>query len=179
VARDPGDLYKVSPDAPELDDVPMLYYLDGFIDAGGAGRLLTAHLLGTLEHTEVARFDVDSLIDYRSRRPVMTFAKDHWEQYDEPEISVSLLHDETGTPFLLLNGPEPDHDWNAFIAALLTLSTTLKVRLAVGFHGIPMGVPHTRPLGVTAPRPAPTWSRATGPWSTGCRCRAVRRPCWN
>jgi predicted ATP-grasp superfamily ATP-dependent carboligase len=150
VARDPGDLYKVSPDAPELDDVPMLYYLDGFIDAGGAGRLLTAHLLGTLEHTEVARFDVDSLIDYRSRRPVMTFAKDHWEQYDEPEISVSLLHDETGTPFLLLNGPEPDHDWNAFIAALLTLSTTLKVRLAVGFHGIPMGVPHTRPLGVTA-----------------------------
>jgi predicted ATP-grasp superfamily ATP-dependent carboligase len=150
VARDPGDLYKVSPDAPELDDVPMLYYLDGFIDAGGAGRLLTAHLLGTLEHTEVARFDVDSLIDYRSRRPVMTFAKDHWEHYDAPEISVSLLHDETGTPFLLLNGPEPDHDWNAFIAALLTLSTTLKVKLAVGFHGIPMGVPHTRPLGVTA-----------------------------
>jgi predicted ATP-grasp superfamily ATP-dependent carboligase len=150
VARDPGDLYKVSPDAPELDDVPMLYYLDGFIDAGGAGRLLTAHLLGTLEHTEVARFDVDSLIDYRSRRPVMTFAKDHWEHYDEPEISVSLLRDETGTPFLLLNGPEPDHDWNAFIAALLTLSTTLKVKLAVGFHGIPMGVPHTRPLGVTA-----------------------------
>jgi predicted ATP-grasp superfamily ATP-dependent carboligase len=150
VARDPGDLYKVSPDAPELGEVPMLYYLDGFIDAGGAGRLLTAHLLGTLEHTEVARFDVDSLIDYRSRRPVMTFAKDHWEHYDAPEISVSLLHDETGTPFLLLNGPEPDHDWNAFIAALLSLSTTLKVQLAVGFHGIPMGVPHTRPLGVTA-----------------------------
>jgi predicted ATP-grasp superfamily ATP-dependent carboligase len=150
VAREPGDLYKVSPDAPELDDVPMLYYLDGFIDAGGAGRLLTAHLLGTLEHTEVARFDVDSLIDYRSRRPVMTFAKDHWEHYDDPEISVSLLHDEAGTPFLLLNGPEPDHDWNAFIAAVLSLSTTLKVKLAVGFHGIPMGVPHTRPLGVTA-----------------------------
>jgi predicted ATP-grasp superfamily ATP-dependent carboligase len=150
VARDPGDLYKVSPDAPELDDVPMLYYLDGFIDAGGAGRLLTAHLLGTLEHTEVARFDVDSLIDYRSRRPVMTFAKDHWEHYDAPEISISMLHDETGTPFLLLNGPEPDHDWNAFISALLSLSTTLKVKLAVGFHGIPMGVPHTRPLGVTA-----------------------------
>ncbi len=150
MARDPGDLYKVSPDAPELDGVPMLYYLDGFIDAGGAGRLLTAHLLGTLEHTEVARFDVDSLIDYRSRRPVMTFAKDHWEHYDAPEISISLLHDETGAPFLLLSGPEPDHDWNAFISALLSLSMTLKVELAVGFHGIPMGVPHTRPLGVTA-----------------------------
>ena len=98
MARDPGDLYQVSPDAPEFDDVPMLYYLDGFIDAGGAGRLLTAHLLSTLEHTEVARFDVDSLIDYRSRRPVMTFAKDHWEHYDAPEISVSLLHDDGRDP---------------------------------------------------------------------------------
>jgi predicted ATP-grasp superfamily ATP-dependent carboligase len=150
VARDPGDLYQVSPDAPEFDDVPMLYYLDGFIDAGGAGRLLTAHLLSSLEHTEVAKFDVDSLIDYRSRRPVMTFAKDHWETYDAPEISVSLLHDSDGVPFLLLNGPEPDHDWNSFITAVLAVATALRVRLAVGFHGIPMGVPHTRPLGVTA-----------------------------
>ena len=150
MARDPGDLYQVSPDAPELDDVAMLYYLDGFIDAGGAGRLLTAHLLGALEHTEVARFDVDSLLDYRSRRPVMTFAKDHWEHYDAPEIAVSLLHDTAGTPFLLLNGPEPDHDWNSFTAAVLDLTAALRVRLAVGFHGIPMGAPHTRPLGVTA-----------------------------
>ncbi len=147
---DPGDLYRVSPDAPELDDVTMLYYLDGFIDAGGAGRLLTAHLLGALEHTEVATFDVDSLLDYRSRRPVMTFAKDHWESYDAPELAVSLLHDTEGTPFLLLNGPEPDHDWKAFTDAVLALTAALRVRLAVGFHGIPMGAPHTRPLGVTA-----------------------------
>jgi predicted ATP-grasp superfamily ATP-dependent carboligase len=150
VARDPGELYQVSPDAPELDDVPMLYYLDGFIDAGGAGRQLTAHLLSTLEHTEVATFDVDSLLDYRSRRPVMTFAKDHWEHYDAPEISVSLLHDSEGAPFLLLNGPEPDHDWNSFTTAVLDLTAALRVGVAIGFHGIPMGVPHTRPLGVTA-----------------------------
>jgi len=150
VARDPGDLYRVSPGAPELDDVVMLYYLDGFIDAGGAGRLLTAHLLSALEHTEIVTFDVDSLIDYRSRRPVMTFAKDHWEHYDAPEISISVLHDAEGTPFLLLNGPEPDHDWNSFTGAVMAVATTLRVRLAVGFHGIPMGVPHTRPLGVTA-----------------------------
>jgi predicted ATP-grasp superfamily ATP-dependent carboligase len=150
VARDPGDLYRVSPGAPGLDDVVMLYHLDGFIDAGGAGRLLAAHLLSVLEHTEVARFDVDSLIDYRSRRPVMTFAKDHWEHYDEPELVAWLMHDTAGAPFLLLDGPEPDHDWNSFTAAVLELEAALKVRLAVGFHGIPMGIPHTRQLGVTA-----------------------------
>src|SRR6266581_933920 len=133
----------------------MLYYFDGFIDAGGAGRLLTAHLLSASEHTEVARFDVDSLIDYRSRRPVMTFAKDHWEEYDAPEIAVSLLHDAAGTPFLLLNGPEPDHDWDAFTGAVLDVASALRVRLAVGFHGIPMGVPRRPRRGLPAAgRPA-------------------------
>jgi predicted ATP-grasp superfamily ATP-dependent carboligase len=151
VGRDPGDLYEVSPAAAEPDgDLVMLYYLDGFIDAGSAGRLLATHLVSSLEGHEVARFDVDALIDYRSRRPVMTFAKDHWEDYDTPELTVSLMRDSEGTPFLLLNGLEPDREWEAFTAAVRQLTASLGVRLAVGFHGIPMGVPHTRQLGVTA-----------------------------
>jgi predicted ATP-grasp superfamily ATP-dependent carboligase len=151
VGRDPGDLYEVSPAAAETDeDLVMLYYLDGFIDAGSAGRLLATHLLSSLEHQEVARFDVDTLIDYRSRRPVMSYAKDHWEGYDAPEITLSLLHDSQGTPFLLLNGLEPDREWESFTAAVRQLTERLGVRLSVGFHGIPMGVPHTRQLGVTA-----------------------------
>ena len=128
----------------------MLYYLDGFIDAGAAGRLVAAHLTSTLEHAEVARFDVDTLLDYRSRRPTMTFAKDHWEHYDAPELLVSRLRDSAGTPFLLLSGPEPDREWEAFTSAVTQLSAALRVRLSVGFHGIPMAIPHTRPLGVTA-----------------------------
>ena len=150
MGRDPGDLYQVSPDALELDsDLVMLYYLDGFVDAGAAGRQLATHLLSTLEHTEVAKFDVDSLIDYRSRRPAMIFTKDHWESIEAPEITVHLLKDSAGTQFLLLNGLEPDRDWEAFTKAVLALADRLKVRLVVSFHGIPMGVPHTRPLGIT------------------------------
>ncbi|MGH3276489.1 MAG: proteasome assembly chaperone family protein [Streptosporangiaceae bacterium] len=151
MGRDPGDLYELSPAAPEPDDdLVMLYHLDGFIDAGGAGRLLAAHLATSLDSREVARFDVDALIDYRSRRPVMMFAKDHWEDYDAPELTLSLLRDSEGTPFLLLSGLEPDREWEGFTSAVRQLMTTLGVRLAVSFHGIPMGVPHTRPLGVTA-----------------------------
>lgn len=150
VARDPGDLYQMSSEALGPDsDLVMLYYLDGFVDAGAAGRQLATHLLGTLEHTEVARFDVDSLIDYRSRRPPMIFAKDHWESVEVPEIAVHLLKDSAGTPFLLLNGLEPDREWETFASAVLQVSDALRVRLAASFHGIPMGVPHTRPLGVT------------------------------
>jgi predicted ATP-grasp superfamily ATP-dependent carboligase len=150
VPRDPGDLYQLTQLGLDLEsDLVMLYYLDGFIDAGAAGRQLTTHLLATLDHTEVARFDVDSLIDYRSRRPAMFFVKDHWESAEIPEIVVHLLRDAAGTPFLLLDGLEPDREWEAFTRAVLNLSATLKVRLVASYHGIPMGVPHTRPLGVT------------------------------
>jgi predicted ATP-grasp superfamily ATP-dependent carboligase len=151
VVRNPADLYEVGPAAPEpAGDLVMLYYLDGFIDAGAAGRLLTAHLLSSLEHEQVATFDIDSLLDYRSRRPIMTFAKDHWDDYDAPELGVSLLRDTEGTPFLLLAGLEPDREWETFVAAVVQLSAELGVRLSVSFHGIPWGVPHTRQLGVTA-----------------------------
>jgi predicted ATP-grasp superfamily ATP-dependent carboligase len=151
VAPEPAELYEMSPAAPEVPgELVLLYYLDGFIDAGGAGRLLTAHLLDTIEHEQVARFNIDSLIDYRSRRPTMTFAKDHWDHYDAPELAIWLLRDIAGTPFLVLNGPEPDREWEAFTGAVRRLTARLGVRLAVSFHGIPMGVPHTRQLGVTA-----------------------------
>lgn len=150
MVRDAGDLYEVGPGAPELDGAVLLHYLDGFIDAGAAGRLLTAHLLGSLEHEAVVTFDVDRLIDYRSRRPLMIFVKDHWESYDPPELVLYLVQDANGTPFLMLTGPEPDHEWERFLAAVLGLVKRLKVRAAVGFHGIPMAVPHTRPLGITA-----------------------------
>ncbi|ACZ89574.1 proteasome assembly chaperone family protein [Streptosporangium roseum] len=146
---DPTDLYRLSGDVPELTDPVLLYHFDGFVDAGGAGRLAIGHLLGELEHRVVATFDVDRLLDYRSRRPIMTFDTDRWVSVESPEIALHLVQDSTGTPFLLLTGPEPDREWELFTAALGTLATRLKVSKLVTTHGIPMAVPHTRPLGVT------------------------------
>ena len=146
---DAGNLYKVDPGAAKLDGAVLLHYLDGFIDAGAAGRLLTAHLLGSLDHEAVVTFDVDRLIDYRSRRPPMTFDKDHWESYEAPMIAIHQVRDNAGTPFLMLTGPEPDHEWERFINGVRAVSSELGAELVVGFHGIPMGVPHTRPLNVT------------------------------
>jgi predicted ATP-grasp superfamily ATP-dependent carboligase len=147
---DAGDLYQVDPGAPKLDGAVLLHYLDGFIDAGAAGRLLTAHLLGSLDHEAVVTFDVDRLVDYRSRRPPMNYDKDHWESYEAPEIAIHQVRDGEGKQFLILTGPEPDHEWERFTSAVAAVSSRLGAELVVGFHGIPMGVPHTRPLGVTA-----------------------------
>ncbi|HXP58186.1 MAG TPA: PAC2 family protein [Streptosporangiaceae bacterium] len=146
--RDPEDLFELSADLPELDGVPMLHHLEGFMDAGAAGRLLAEHLTSTGEPVTVATFDVDRLIDYRSRRPTMIYSTDHWESYEHPELVVQLLHDLAGAPFLLLTGPEPDHEWDLFAAAVQGASAELGGGPLIGFQGIPMGVPHTRPLGV-------------------------------
>jgi predicted ATP-grasp superfamily ATP-dependent carboligase len=148
--RDPEDLYELDAAAPDLDGAAMLHYLEGFMDAGAAGRLLAEHLAAACEPETIATFDVDRLIDYRSRRPTMIYAADHWEDYERPELSVRLAHDSSGTPFLLLSGPEPDHEWELFTAAVRSLADRLGAGPLVGFHGIPMGVPHTRPLGVIA-----------------------------
>ncbi|MGZ6793611.1 MAG: PAC2 family protein, partial [Mycobacteriales bacterium] len=88
--------------------------------------------------------------DYRARRPVMVFAKDHWESYDEPVLALHLLEDLDGKPFLLLAGPEPDVQWERFVAAVEKLCRTLGVRRSIGLNAIPMGLPHTRPVGVIA-----------------------------
>jgi predicted ATP-grasp superfamily ATP-dependent carboligase len=146
---DPTDLYELADDVPELADPVLLYHFDGFVDAGSAGRLALGHLLAELEHRVVARFDVDRLIDYRSRRPIMTFDTDRWVECESHELIVHSVKDATGTPFLLFSGPEPDVQWELFTRAVGTLVKRLGVSRLVTLHGIPMAVPHTRPLGVT------------------------------
>ncbi len=146
----PQDLYRLADDVPELGRPVLIQALTGFVDAGAASRLAREHLLTSLSARIVATFDIDALLDYRSRRPVMTFVEDHWESYDEPTLALHLLHDGSNTPFLLLSGPEPDLYWERFTTAVIELVGRLGVRLVVGFNAIPMAVPHTRPTGVTA-----------------------------
>ena len=158
--RDPHDLYDLheltEPDdatgstGPSDEGPVLLHVFTGFIDAGQAGALARDHLLSTLDHRPVATFDVDQLLDYRSRRPAMIFVEDHWESYEEPHLVLHEVTDAAGVRFLLLEGSEPDILWERFVAAVRGLIDQLGVRLTIGVHGIPMGVPHTRPTSVTA-----------------------------
>ncbi|OKJ31749.1 proteasome protein [Streptomyces sp. CB01580] len=135
--------------AQESAGLVMLYHFDGYIDAGETGEQIVDGLLETLPHQVVARFDHDRLVDYRARRPLLTFRRDRWAGYEAPVLEVRVVQDATGAPFLLLSGPEPDAEWERFAAAVEQIVERLGVRLAVNFHGIPMGVPHTRPVGIT------------------------------
>jgi hypothetical protein len=147
---DPRELYSLTDDVPELGEPVLVQALTGFVDAGQATRLAREHLLAVLDSRPIATFDIDQLLDYRSRRPAMIFLQDHWEAYDDPKLELHLLRDDAGTPFLLLSGPEPDLQWERFVAGVISLVDRLRVRLSVGLNSIPMAVPHTRPTGVTA-----------------------------
>src|ERR1700760_1558254 len=135
-------------DGGEPDGLALLVFLEGFMDAGAAGRLLTEHLLDSFEHTTVARFNTDRLLDYRSRRPLMTFAGGKWGTSAAPDVSGLNLSDPEDKPFLLLTGPEPDHEWESFVTAAQTVAERLGAGPMITYFGVPMGIPHTRPLGV-------------------------------
>ena len=126
----------------------LVHAFTGFLDAGGA-TAMAARLLQGREHRLLATFDVDQVLDYRARRPVLTFVTDHFAAVDMPQISLHEVIDEAGTPFLLLTGPEPDYQWQRFSDAVLGLVRETGTRLTVGLSAIPWPAPHTRPLGVT------------------------------
>ncbi len=155
-----------------VDDVPeltsrgggasgpvMVLALDGFLDAGGAGRLAVEHLTsraarpGPAGRDEagrvVASFDIDAFFDYRARRPVMLFVEDHYEGYVAPRLVVRVEHDRRGTPYLLLAGMEPDTHWEAFAEGVRAVVQHFGVRLVVSMGSVPMAVPHTRPVMAT------------------------------
>jgi proteasome assembly chaperone (PAC2) family protein len=153
--REQDGMYELEFPAPQLSSPdgrgPVLVHaLEGFSDAGHAIRLAARHLKDTLDTELVASFAIDDLLDYRSRRPLMTFKTDHFTNYDDPELSLYALHDSVGTPFLLLAGMEPDLKWERFVAAVRLLAERLGVRQTIGLGTIPMAVPHTRPVTMTA-----------------------------
>ncbi|AMM20947.1 hypothetical protein AX769_13400 [Frondihabitans sp. PAMC 28766] len=147
---DPADLYELEPSADGIPaGLPLVAGLTGFADAGSTVAQLTQYMLDTLDGDVVATFDVDTLLDYRARRPIITFDQDHIAEYEASSLTLSLMKDEIGQQFLLLSGFEPDFRWQQFTAAVLQLIERYAVKSTTWVQAIPMPVPHTRPLGVT------------------------------
>src|ERR1700712_636168 len=113
LVQDPSGLFtsRLQPSDASETGLVMVEALDGFVDAGSGRRLAREHLLNALDSQLVASFDVDQLLDYRARRPEMTFTTDHWAGYSAPQLAVHLVRDLNQVPFLLLTGPEPDFQW--------------------------------------------------------------------
>lgn len=134
----------------------LVHAFQGFVDAGAGVRLAAAHLRETCSTELIANFDSDELIDYRARRPRMTFASDHFTGVDNPSLALTRVTDESGRDFFLLEGPEPDYQWNRFLAAVDLVVDQFQLTHAVGLSAIPWPSPHTRPIGITVHGNDPT-----------------------
>ncbi len=148
--QNPSDLYRLETDVDASRPGVLLVLLGAFIDAGHLQDTLGTHLLESGEPEVVASFDLDQLLDYRGRRPTMVFDTNRWAEYDDPSMLLHRLTDRDGQTYYLLTGPEPDFQWERVVEAVRELVDLLGITLVVTTHGIPMGVPHTRPVGMTA-----------------------------
>ncbi len=148
--QNPSDLYRLETDVDASRPGVLLVLLGAFIDAGQLQETLGTHLLETGDPEVVASFDLDQLLDHRGRRPTMVFDTNRYAEYEDPSMLLHRLTDRDGQTYYLLTGPEPDFQWERVIEAVRELVDLLGITLVVTTHGIPMGVPHTRPVGMTA-----------------------------
>ena len=146
----PRDLFTIHDVGSEVTlGLHMIGGLSGFTDAGSTVNQFAEQIFANLEHKLLVRFNNDELLDYRSRRPVMFFEKDHIESYEPAVLGIYLVWDEARQPFLYLHGYEPDFRWEAFAEAMAFIIDYYAVSDFTWVHAIPFPIPHTRSVGVT------------------------------
>ncbi|CAB4630883.1 unannotated protein [freshwater metagenome] len=142
-------LYALEPGFAEVPlGLHMIAGLTGFTDAGSTLGQLADQIFANFTTKLVVRFKNDELLDYRSRRPVMFFERDHIEDYEPATLGIYLVHDEANQPFLYLHGYEPDLRWEEFSESILELVADLAVADFTWVHAIPFPIPHTREVGI-------------------------------
>ena len=148
----------------DLDDLDDLEDVDDEADAGEADAAdedeLREDVRGAIEPEgrtgppaglrHVAAFDADDLIDHQARRPTMQLVDGVNTGLTLPHLDLYAANDPGGEPFLLLQGPEPDHRWRAFATDVVDLAHRFDVELVVSLGAYPAPVPHTRPCRVVA-----------------------------
>ena len=125
----------------------LIAAFDGWIDAAGAATACANHIAE--DGRVVASFDVDSLNDYRARRPVLDVVDGVLARMQWPDILLRHVAFD-GRDVLVLVGPEPDYKWKQLGDDLLELALRLGVVEWISLGAIPAAVPHTRPVPVLA-----------------------------
>jgi hypothetical protein len=140
-------LYQLREQIPMLTAPVLIAAFDGWIDAAGAATACANHIAE--DGKVVASFDVDSLNDYRARRPVLDVVDGVLARMQWPDIVLRHVSF-GGRDVLVLVGPEPDYKWKQLGDDLLELALRLGVVEWISLGAIPAAVPHTRPVPVLA-----------------------------
>jgi predicted ATP-grasp superfamily ATP-dependent carboligase len=135
---------------PDVGEPVLVVCLEGWIDAGNAAATAAQAILDEGRSTTVATFDTEQLLDHRARRPTMHLIEGVNAGLTWPTIELSAAFDHRGVPLLVLNGPEPDHNWRRFVRAVIDLAVEFDTRMVVSLGAYPAATPHTRPPHLSA-----------------------------
>lgn len=140
--------------APDRDievDRPLLVLgLEGWFDSGFGAAGAVAGLMATIEARTIVRFDADTYIDHRARRPLLRIVDGRLTSLTWPNIRLRHGRDRSGHDVLVLCGPEPDMHWHDFADDVVGLAQRFDVRVGIAFGAYPSAAPHTRPIRIIA-----------------------------
>jgi len=131
-------------DEPMLHEPVLVVMLTGWIDAGGAANAAAEAVADGCEASPIVRFDDDTYIDYRARRPTMEVRDGINSNLVWSTIEISAGRSPNGRDVVLLTGPEPDMAWRRFAKSVTDIATSLGVEKMAAFGAYPFAAPHTR-----------------------------------
>jgi hypothetical protein len=138
---------------PRLRAPVLVVMLQGWIDASGAALSAITAIEAEIRARTIARFDRDTFIDYRARRPVMELRDGINTRLVWPEIELKYGQDRDGNDVLVLSGHEPDAAWSRFADIASAYAVELGVRMMVGIGAYPFAAPHSRPAQLSCSAP--------------------------
>ncbi|MGI9645625.1 MAG: PAC2 family protein [Ilumatobacteraceae bacterium] len=139
---------------PVLHEPVLVVMLTGWIDAAGAAAAALDALSDECETSPIVRFDDDTYIDYRARRPTMELRDGVNTNLVWSTIEMRAGSAPGGRDVVLLTGPEPDAAWRRFTRTVTSIATQLGVTQMISLGAYPFAAPHTRPSRLSASSPS-------------------------
>lgn len=139
---------------PMLHEPVLAVMLTGWIDAAGAAAAAADTLMMECQTSPIVRFDDDTFVDFRARRPVMEIRDGVNTDLVWSTIELRAGRSTSGRDVLVLTGPEPDMAWHRFAAAVADLAVDLGVTKMAAFGAYPFATPHTRRSRVSCTSPS-------------------------
>jgi hypothetical protein len=142
-------------DEPMLHEPVLVVMLNGWIDAAGAAAAAAEAVADGCDASPIVRFDDDTYIDYRARRPTMEVRDGINSNLIWSTLEISAGRAPNGRDVIVLSGPEPDMSWRRFADSVTGIATSLGVGKMAAFGAYPFAAPHTRDPRLSCTSPSP------------------------
>lgn len=135
---------------PSLRSPVMIFAFGGWNDAGEAASGAMSHLLGTWDHSLIARFDPEEFYDFQVNRPMVFVDESKVRQITWPTTEVfGILTPQFEFDIVVVKGLEPSMKWRTFTGELLDLADDLEVSMILTTGSLLADTPHSRPISIS------------------------------